>query len=517
LITQIKEETKKMADIFKNKKVLVVGLARSGIGAANLLSSLGAKVSATDIKSRNTLKENLMRLLPSVTVKTGGHPEEIFHAADLIVVSPGVSLDIAPLLHARARGIPIIGELELAWQIIQSGVMSAGVKGISTPQFIGITGTNGKSTTTTLIDLMLRQAGFRTLLGGNIGNALTEELYKLNTAGDSLKVDYVVAEISSFQLETIKDFKPFVSMILNITPDHLDRYQSMEEYIHAKARIFKNQGSDDYLILNADDPNIMKLYNASFQNMDLSLKNVRVVFFSREREVDGIYCQAEGLCFNALSTPKTPPAFLHAAATHVARRGSRRKQEGGVFPPLTITMRDRIKIAGVHNLENAMAASLAAILAGCPVEAIRAVLESFAGLEHRLEFVREIQGVTFINDSKGTNIGATWRSLESFQNVVLILGGRDKGSDFTVLRDLIKDKVKMLVLLGEASEKIAREVGGVVETVFVKTIDEAVGVSMSKASAGDVVLLSPACASFDMFKDFQERGKRFKEAVNRLE
>ncbi len=483
---------------FKDKNILIVGLARSGVGAANLLSSLGAKVTATDARPLNSLKENIKRLLPSVTVKTDGHPEEIFYGADLIVISPGVSLNITPLLRASGRGIPIIGELELAYEVIQSGV-----KGTSSPRFIGITGTNGKSTATTLIDLMLRQSGFRTLLGGNIGNALTEELYKLNSGRNGLKADYVVAEISSFQLETIKDFRPFVSMILNITPDHLDRYGSMEDYIHAKARIFENQGPADYLILNADDPLVMKLYNAEIQRTGSGLKDIEVLFFSRKQEVHGVYCTEESLRFKALPPPKTALSQLSGIRA--------------VFPPLNIISSDRIKIKGVHNLENAMAASLAAIIAGCPAEAVRAVLESFNGLEHRLEFVREINGVKFINDSKGTNIGAARKSLESFQNVVLIMGGRDKGSDFSVLRNLIKEKVKTLVLLGEAKDKIAREAGDVVETISVNTLEEAVRASMSKASAGDVVLLSPGCASFDMFADFQERGRKFKEAVNRLE
>jgi len=383
------------------------------------------------------------------------------------------------------------------------------------PAFIGITGTNGKSTTTTLIDLMLKRAGFKTLLAGNIGNALTEEIFKIIKETNSpsppfvkvgsggiknLPLDYIVTEISSFQLETIRDFRPFVALILNITPDHLNRYRSMEEYIDAKANIFKNQGADDYLILNADDPTIMELYKSKVKNQ--KSRNINVLFFSRKTEVQGIYYKNGGLLSNLLSTPGTTPSgFLRKV----------------VVPPLCIVAADEIKIKGVHNLENSMAASLAALICGCSAETIRDVLKDFSGLEHRLEFVCEIDGVSFINDSKGTNVGAVIKSLEGLKNIVLIMGGRDKDGDFTVLKDLVKKKVKALVLLGEAKEKIAKALEGTADTVFVKDIKEAVEMSMSKASAGDVVLLSPGCASFDMFADFEDRGRRFKEAVKEYE
>ena len=512
---------------FKDKKVLVVGLARSGVGSANLLSSFGAKVSVTDVKSYDFLADDIKKLSPSVKVIAGGHPEDIFSNSDLIVVSPGVPPDIPPLIHAKEKGIPVIGELELAYQIVMSNELRVMSKKQSTkmnslpithhalPAFIGITGTNGKSTTTTLIDLMLKRAGFKTLLSGNIGNALTEEIFKIiketnppsppfvkgGSGGiKNLPLDYIVTEISSFQLETIRDFRPFVALILNITPDHLNRYRSMEEYIDAKANIFKNQGADDYLILNADDPTIMELYKSKVKNQ--KSRNINVLFFSRKTEVQGIYYKNGGLLSNLLSTPGTTPS------------GFLRK---GVVPPLCIVAADEIKIKGVHNLENSMAASLAALICGCSAETIRDVLKDFSGLEHRLEFVCEIDGVSFINDSKGTNVGAVVKSLEGLKNIVLIMGGRDKDGDFTVLKDLVKKKVKALVLLGEAKEKIAKALEGAADTVFVKDIKEAVEMSMSKASAGDVVLLSPGCASFDMFADFEDRGRRFKEAVKGYE
>ncbi len=510
----IMENFKFQISNFKNKKVLVVGLARSGVGAANLLASFGAQVCVTDIKSPEILADNIKRLSPSINVVAGKHPEEIFKASDLIVVSPGVPLHIPPLIKAKEKGIPVIGELELAYEVIKSEVRSqrSEVKGFLTPAFIGITGTNGKSTTTTLIDLMLKRAGFKTLMAGNIGNALTEEIFKIMKApphppltkgglegGNNLPLDYIVTEISSFQLESIENFRPFISLILNITPDHLNRYGSMEEYVDAKADIFKNQGSDDYLILNVDDPVIMNLYNSKLKTQNSKLMNI--LFFSRKKEVDGIYYKNNSFFSTLLSTPGTTPSGL---------------MRKGFVPPFHIISVDEIKIKGVHNLENAMAASLTALICGCPVDAIRGVLKDFSGLEHRLEFVCEINGVNFINDSKGTNVGAVVKSLEGLQNIILIMGGRDKDGDFTMLKDLVKEKVKALVLLGEAKEKIAKALGGITETIFVQDIKEAAEVSMTKATAGDVVLLSPGCASFDMFRDFEDRGRKFKEAVRAI-
>ncbi len=492
---------------FRDKKILVVGLARSGSGAANLLSAAGARVTVTDKRSRESLQEYIEKLPSDVKIVTDENPEEIFNEADMILVSPGVPLDIPPLAYAKSKGVPVIGELELAYQSVRSNefrIMSSKVgldgslTGIhySLPAFIGITGTNGKSTVTTLIDLMLKGSGKETLLGGNIGNALTEEILKAvsdqrSAVSKELNVDYIVAEISSFQLETIKEFRPKIAAILNITPDHLDRYEGMQGYIDAKARIFENQSGDDYLVLNADDPLIMELYDAKKAVMP------KVFFFSRKKVVEGIYLEDGVICFN-LHDPEGRGGWQYA----------RTKKE--------LIKTDEIRIKGVHNIENAMAASLVALLSGSTDKAVKDVLKSFAGLEHRLEFVEEINGVSFINDSKGTNAGAVLKSLEGLENVVLIMGGLDKGSDFSVLRDLIEDKVKLLVLLGEAKEKIEGAAGGTVPTIKVSSLSEAVKISMTNASAGDVVLLSPGCASFDMFSDFEERGRKFKEAVRGL-
>jgi UDP-N-acetylmuramoylalanine--D-glutamate ligase len=517
------EEKKK--NKYRDKNILVVGLARSGTGAANLLASMGAKVTITDKKSGSSLESQIMKLSPSVKVITDGMPKEVFDEADMVVVSPGVPLDIDPLLHTKAKGIPIIGELELAYQIVASSELRVSVNTrsrkhgthnteLATPSFIGVTGTNGKSTTITLIDLMLKESGYKTLLGGNIGNALTEEISNaLNIQqtgrGERLFapaiVDYIVTEISSFQLESVKEFRPGIAVILNITPDHLDRYDSINDYINAKARIFENQTSEDYLILNADDPATMELYNAiinpepgTVQGINQKSKLPEALFFSRKKEVHGVYCRDGKIYCNL------PPSLLINRQLPINNRQ---------LPLIDI---DKIRIKGIHNLENAMAASLVALISGCPCQAIVKMLRDFPGLEHRLEFVGEVKGVRFINDSKGTNVGAVAKSLEDFKNVILIMGGLDKGSDFSVLHDLIKRKVKLLILIGEAKEKIAQAVGGATETRKVRDLKEAVNLSMSKAFADYVVLLSPGCASFDMFTDFEDRGRKFKEAVREL-
>ncbi|MBI5409021.1 MAG: UDP-N-acetylmuramoyl-L-alanine--D-glutamate ligase [Nitrospirae bacterium] len=479
---------------FKDKNIVVVGLARSGTGAANLLSALGAKVTITDNKSRSSLEENVKGLSPDVKVITDGNPLEVFDAADMVVISPGVPLTIPPLAGAKAKGVPIIGELELAYQVIKSevGAIHASPLQIHEPLFIGITGTNGKSTTTMLVDLMLKEAGFNTLLGGNIGIALTEEILRFVEAG--LKPaptlpDFVVAEISSFQLETIKDFRPKIAAILNITPDHLDRYDGMDDYVGAKARIFENQTPEDFLILNADDPELLKVRSEKLEVRSEELP--QIAYFSRKKEVEGIYLK-DGIIYCSLFNFLLPTSH---------------------FPLIS---QNEIKIRGVHNIENAMAASLSALAAGCSIDAVRKVLETFPGLEHRLEFAGEIKGVRFVNDSKGTNVGAVLKSLEGFENVILIMGGLDKGSDFSVLKDLVKQRVISLILIGKAKDKIAGALGDAAETFMAKDLEAAVELSLTKASAGDTVLLSPGCASFDMFRDFEDRGRKFKEAVRKL-
>jgi UDP-N-acetylmuramoylalanine--D-glutamate ligase len=477
----------------KDKHVTVVGLARSGKGAANLLSELGAMVTVTDLKTEDQLNDFIPGLKPSVRLALGSHPEDIFAKADMLVISPGVPLDMPPIAMAAARGVPVIGEFELACQIATYGSSNPPVSSLfreGKGGLLAVTGTNGKSTTTALLDFMMNKGGYKTILGGNIGNALTEEIYKKIANSKEQNVDYIVAEVSSFQLESIKDFRPKGATIVNITPDHLDRYHSLEEYRNAKARICENQGTGDFLVLNQDDPETMKVKNGKLKVKSVSPE---IYFFSRKEEVNGIYLKNGVIYCN----------FQHSALG---------------IPHSALIKADEIKIKGVHNLENAMAASAMALLAGCPIEAVIDSLKEFPGLEHRLEFVRELDGVSYFNDSKGTNVGAVMKSLESFSSpIILIAGGRDKAGDFSLMRQLVADRVKALVLIGEASEKIGKALGDLTETVQAKDLKEAVAVSRKLSAEGDVVLLSPACASFDMFRDFEDRGRQFKKSIMEMQ
>lgn len=463
----------------KGKNVTVVGLARSGAGAANLLAALGARVTVTDIRRGEELEHYVRQLSASVRLVLGAHPEDVFVNADMLVVSPGVPLDISPIARARSEGVPVIGELELAYQLA----------GNKTP-FLSVTGTNGKSTTTALLDFMMRKGGFRTVLGGNIGNALTEEFLKRGEGTGNPDADFIVAEVSSFQLESIKNFKPRGAVIVNITPDHLDRYHSLEEYADAKARIFENQDTGDFLVVNHDDPQTMQVMR---QKVRGNGRHPAIVYFSRKEKVEGIYAEEGVVYANLPALPLSPCPFplIHA---------------------------DEIRIKGVHNLENAMAASAMALLAGCSDGAVTASLREFPGLEHRLEPVRSLKGVTYFNDSKGTNVGAVIKSLESFtEPVILIAGGRDKSGNFSLLKQLIRERVKAVILIGEASEKIQKAVGEAARTIRAGDLRDAVIKAKDFAAEGDVVLLSPACASFDMFADFEDRGRQFKTIVGELE
>lgn len=471
----------------KGKKILVFGLARSGVGAANLLAGLGAEVTVTDKKPARELGEYVRRLSQSVKLSLGEYPSSM-NGTDMVVVSPGVPLHIEPIVKAREKGIKIIGELELAYQVV----------GGQKTRFLAVTGTNGKSTTTSLLDLMLRKGGFRSMVGGNIGNALTEEIAKAMHTQSELKTkgkenrgaypDYVVVEVSSFQLESIDEFRPMAATILNLTPDHMDRYHSLPGYIDAKCRIFGNQGRDDFLVLNADDPLTVEIIKRIREGSLKSREIPRIFYFSRKHAVKGAYLREGAISFDL---PGVPPAFT-------------------LQPAL-------FRIKGVHNLENAMASAAMALLAGCPPDAVAEALKEFPGLEHRLEFVRELEGTKYINDSKGTNVGAVEKSLEGFSEpIILIAGGRDKEGDFAQLRPLVREKVKALVLIGEASGKIKEALGDLTHTVHASHMKEAVETARAMAQRGDVVLLSPACASFDMFKDFEDRGRQFKKIVMEL-
>jgi UDP-N-acetylmuramoylalanine--D-glutamate ligase len=441
---------------FQGKRVTVVGMARSGIAAARAIHALGGRVTITDKKPLTELSGQTRALgSGAIAVEAGGHPDRIFIETDLVVLSPGVP-KIPQIQAARSHGVKVISELELAWRLSGS-------------PYVGITGTNGKSTVTTLTGLMLARAKKKVLVAGNIGTALTEDPRLLSGQ------DWIVAELSSFQLEDIETFRPKVAAILNVTQDHLDRYHGLAEYAEAKARIFMNQRKDDFLILNFDDPLVKAMAKRTAAT---------VVPFSRLQRFNPGACVFDG---------------------QVLFNGQR------ILPV------DEIRIKGVHNIENALAAAALSLCAGADKESVAAVLKKFPGLEHRLEFVREKDGVAYINDSKGTNVGAVVKSVEGFkQPVVLIAGGLDKGSDFSPLYDLFKRKVKLLVLIGKAADKMARAVGTATETVFARTLQDAVRIASARSSPGDVVLLSPACASFDMFKDFEDRGRQFKEAVMNL-
>lgn len=464
----------------KSSRALVVGLGRSGLAAARLLHFLKAEVTVTDTRDKEVLSQTLKNLPGDIRVELGGHSPVLLEDTDMVVVSPGVSLNQPFFDLAGERGIEVIGEMELAFRVLRP-------YGIP---WVAITGTNGKSTTTTMIDLMLTRGGFRVITGGNLGTAITEEglrCLKDGTAGD---VDYIVVEVSSFQLESIRDFAPSLASILNITPDHLDRYKDMEGYIKAKTGIFKNQTSDDCLILNLDDPLVGELGSHA---------SSEVFYFSR---------QESPLTSRGGVTPPIPRgAYLRAGRLCINADGKEDR---------IIRVQD-LRIKGIHNIDNALAASLNAFLCGVDLEAIRDVLSEFRGLEHRMEFVEEVEGVSFYNDSKGTNPGSVIKSLEGFQDgIILILGGRDKGSDFTPLREYMKGRVKGLVVIGEARDKILGQLHGVTATLEAEDMTDAVRKAYSMAGAGDVVLLSPGCASFDMFEDFEHRGKIFKKSVRRL-
>ncbi len=445
---------------FRGRNITVVGLARSGVAAANLLQSLGARVTVTDMKPEPALKALSERLAHGIRKALGSHPEGLFTGADMIVVSPGVPSGIGPLVKARGAGVPVIGELELAYALSDS-------------PFIAITGTNGKSTTTSLVGDMLKTAGMKVYVGGNLGNALTDEPERLKGQ------DYIVAEVSSFQLETTMTFRPRIAAVLNITEDHLDRYAGMEEYARAKARVSMNQEGADLLVLNADDPPALALAGKS---------RCRVALFSRGKAVVGAYLD-DGM-------------VMYAA---------------GLSGSQAVMPADEIRIKGTHNLENALAAVAIALAAGVPPGAAASTLREFPGLPHRMEFVRELGDVTYINDSKGTNVGAVLKSLEGLTRpVILIAGGLDKHSDFSPLAHLVRERVKKLVLIGKAADVMDEAIGKETDTVRAATLEDAIKKSRDAAVPGDLVLLSPACASFDMFRDFEERGDRFKEIVGKL-
>jgi UDP-N-acetylmuramoylalanine--D-glutamate ligase len=443
-----------------NKRVLVVGLGKSGVASALFLKAHGASVTVSDTKSGDELRNEIPMLLDhGITVETGGHGERTFRGQDLIVVSPGVPVDAPPLVQARTLGVAVIGEVELAAQFLLG-------------QIVAITGSNGKTTTTTLAGEIITAGGFPVLVGGNIGTPAISlvERAKPDTV--------VVLEISSFQLETIQTFRPKVAVVLNVTPDHLDRHRTFEVYVDAKARIFENQHSSDFSVLNADDPTCAAM---------AARAKAKVFWFSRQKEVQLGTWVGDGKIF-----------FRDGARQH------------------EVVLVTEIPLKGAHNLENVLAAICAGALMGCAPEKIRQAVREFKAVEHRLEFVATIRGVDYYNDSKATNVDATIKALESFPaDVHLILGGKDKGSDYTALNELLRQRVKRVYTIGAAAAKIESQVKGV-EVVHAETLENAMRKANALAQAGDVVLFAPACASFDQFKNYEQRGKTFKDIVRKL-
>ena len=447
-----------MARDVEGKRVTVIGAAKSGIAAAELLAGKGAVVTLSDLRARVPDADPLRS--KSVTLELGGHRTETFTSADLIVMSPGVPPEQPVIQAARERGVPIVGEIELAsWWLLG--------------RVIAITGTKGKSTTTALTGRILKAAGFQVTVGGNIGNPLSAQV--LESTPDTLHV----VETSSFQLEQIDTFRPWIAVVLNLSPDHLDRHPSVEAYGRAKARIFENQREDDWAVINADDPATLELARQA---------RATVRCFARHARLD------EGVV--------TEDGWIAER-----RRGATER-----LIPLTA-----IHLIGPHLVDDVMAAAAIGRIAGAGPAPMTSAVEEFRGLEHAMELVAEIGHVRFVNDSKATNVVSALRSIESFDSgVVPILGGRFKGGDLTELRDPLRRRAKAVVAIGEARPLIREALAEVIDVYDADSFEAAIEKAFALAQPDGVVLLAPACASFDMFQDYAERGRRFKEEVKRI-
>jgi UDP-N-acetylmuramoylalanine--D-glutamate ligase len=443
------------------KKITVMGMARSGLACAKLLRRIGAEVLVSEIKGKGVLADQMDELERlGIAFETGKHSTSVMRDRDFIVVSPGIPLDIPILSQAKDAGIPIFSEIEVAFWLTDAKI-------------IGITGSNGKTTTVTLVGEILREDGREYQVGGNIGIPFSSVAQKVSPDG------YLVLELSSFQLERIEEFKPHVSAVLNITPDHLDRHPDLKSYAEAKLRIMENQTEDDFAVLNADDENTLKLAQYS---------RSRKVFFSVGGEV------GQG-------------SFVRDRKLFLRRNGGEKE----IIPA------DQIGIKGPHNLYNACAACAICGILGMAPQSMQRALKGFRGVEHRLEKVRTVSGVTFVNDSKATNVESVWYALQSVKPpIILIAGGKDKGGDFSRLRQLVQENVKALILIGEARQKIKGTLGSLVPTFDSDSMEESVRLGFKKASSGDTVLLSPGCASFDMFENYEHRGRVFKRCVENL-
>ena len=460
----------------KEKKVVVVGLGRTGLAAARFLHRQGARVLVADTADEAQLGDSVRVLQEmGIALELGPHRITSFNNADLIVISPGVSHTIEPIKQARSRDIPLMSEVELASRFI-------------TEPIVAVTGTNGKTTTTELLKQMLKNSGISAFVGGNIGNPLIEYV------GSGQKKQVVVAEISSFQLDTIDSFRPKISVLLNITADHLDRYPNFEAYADSKIRVFNNQQADDVAVLNGSDP----LIRAKTKE----IKSQRLFFPTLQANEQGAILNGKKIILDLNKFWKT----------HHEIQNLNSKIQNQVHLGL-----DKMRLRGRHNLENVCAASLAALASGATLEGIQKTLDLFEGLAHRLEPVATVNGVQYYNDSKATNVDGVLRALDSFTKpVLLLMGGRDKGSNFSVLQDHIRAHAKELIVMGEAAEAIRAALGPVVPTKVAASMQDAVTKASQDADPEDVVLLSPGCSSFDWYSNYAERGDDFRRAVEEI-
>ena len=441
------------------KHITVMGLARTGVACVRFLADHGAVVTATDMRDDAALSGVIPELAAfGVRFVLGRHDEADFIKSDMIVVSPGVPQGHPVLVAARSAGIEIISEIELAARFIKAPI-------------VAITGTNGKTTTTTLAGELFQASGFKTAVGGNIGTPLIE------IAESFAEAEIFVAEISSFQLEWIEQFRPKVAVLLNITEDHLDRYPTYQDYISAKLKIFENQTSEEFAVINRDDPLVWAASK--------SLKAPLFPFSGKMPLSEGIFSEGNEIVY----------------------------RHNGIEQRFPVA---GFRLQGVHNLENIMAALASCLLLGCSPEKSLLLLDRFEPLHHRMEFVRELNGVCYYEDSKATNVGSVAKALESFENITLIAGGKDKGGSYSPLAGLVSKKVLHLILIGEAAERMEAELGSLTDTSRAESLEDAVRIAASLTEPEGVVLLSPACSSFDMFRDYEERAQRFIAAVKEL-
>lgn len=474
MVVQTMGEQDMVMDTFRDRRCHVIGIGKSGVSAANLLRSLGARVSISDRGSNESVRNHLKQLDESVRHFPGRQDDGLVSDVDTVVLSPGVPSGIALVQAARGSGAEVIGEIELSYRVLEE----LKKKQRMAYRIFAVTGTNGKSTTTTLLFEMVRRANSECILAGNIGTPLAGEVLKMLKEEEKGAPVDIVLELSSFQLETIQDFTADVAGMINITPDHLDRYATFEDYARAKEEIFRNQTPAHVAVINADDEEAMN-YSRGCRAMKYYVSSIR--------KVEGIYLRDDEI---------------------VVTIGNETRR---------LASRNDVSIPGPHNLSNAMVASMMAYVGGVGPEIIVDALRSFPGLEHRIELVAEKNGVKFYNDSKGTNVAAVVKSLESFPGgVVLIAGGRDKKSDFTLLRPSVTGRVKRVILIGEAAGRMREALEGAAKIELADSMDSAVRMSIDATSSGDTVLLSPGCASFDMFENYEDRGRKFKEAARRL-